>query len=83
MKLPMQVAPIQRNFGSARYAMSSGIKPSENLCSCKYSFPSCYVARNNCPSGYSPSCSAGIGACLCWCCENRAIGNGPCIGPYE
>jgi hypothetical protein len=36
MKLPIQVAPVQRDISAARYATNSGIKPSENLCSCSW-----------------------------------------------
>jgi hypothetical protein len=84
MKLPMQVAPVPRNFGTARYAMSSGIKPSENLCSCHYQFPGCAQDWNNCPSDYPDQiCQLGVGACLCYCCDKRFSGAGTCIGPYQ
>jgi hypothetical protein len=78
MKLPMQVAPIQRNFGSARYAISSGIKPSENLCSCNFKFLACVVNWDNCPSGYHAQCTQGINGCWCHCCT----AGGKCFGDY-
>ncbi len=78
MKLPMQVAPVQRNVGSARYAMSDGIKPSENLCSCHFRFLACVVNWDNCPSGYHATCSPGISGCWCHCCKE----GGECFGDY-
>jgi hypothetical protein len=80
MKIPIQVAPVQRDISAARYATSSGIKPSENLCSCRGSWGSCVVNWNHCPDGYYQRCEAGVFTCLCWCCPNAG---GPCLGPYE
>ena len=79
MKLPIQVAPVQRNFGIARYAMSGGINPSENLCSCNFKFLTCILNWNHCPNGFFPICSPGAGACLCSCCNTTGL----CIGPFE
>jgi hypothetical protein len=80
MKLPIQVAPVQRNFGLARHAMSAGIQPSENLCSCSGGIGSCTVSWSHCPNDYPyASCSGSLGGCLCYCNN----GSGGWIGPYS
>lgn len=77
MKLPIQVAPVQRNASLARYAISSGIKPSENLCSCHAAWLTCVVNWDHCPDGYHALCDTEIGNCWCWCCRGQE-----CLGPY-
>ena len=79
MKLPIQVAPVQRNTSPARYATGRGIKPSENLCSCHGSFfRDCVVNWDHCPEGYHARCETTIGNCFCWCCRGQE-----CLGPYS
>lgn len=77
MKLPMQVAPVQRKLSPSRYAMNGGIKPSENLCSCYFTSFACIVNWDNCPSGYQAKCTQGWG-CWCHCCNKK----GECFGDY-
>ena len=80
MKLPIQVAPVQRNTSPVRYATSRGIKPSENLCSCHGVRLQCMVNWNHCPDGYFPQCRGDLFNCYCWCCPTQG---GMCFGPYE
>lgn len=82
MKLPIQVAPVQRDVSPARYATSRGITPSENpnLCSCHGVALQCMVNWNHCPDGYFPQCRGNLFNCFCWCCPNEG---GVCLGPYE
>jgi hypothetical protein len=81
IKLPIQVAPVQRNASPARYATSRGIKSSENLCSCHSSFLWCVVGWDRCPDGYHAKCAISssneLGNCWCWCCRGEE-----CLGPY-
>ena len=83
MKLPIQVAPVQRNTSPARYATGRGIEPSDNpnLCSCRGSWLQCVVGWHRCPEGYIPQCRGDGFNCYCWCCPNE--GGGACLGPYE
>lgn len=85
MKLPVLAAPVQRNFSLSGYAMSGGIKPSENLCSCSASGLGCDLKWNHCPSGYHARCSRyWLGTCVCECCQRGSTGHDiNCIGPYE
>ncbi len=83
MKLPIQVAPVQRGNSTARYATNSGIKPSENLCSCSGGLSGCGVGWSHCPDGYEARCETytnntwGIPVpnCGCRCCR---IGTNDC-----
>ncbi|AFZ33382.1 hypothetical protein Glo7428_4975 (plasmid) [Gloeocapsa sp. PCC 7428] len=80
MKLPVQAAPVQRGGSTARYTTSSGIKPSENLCSCHGVWFQCVINWNRCPQGYHPTCDGNGFNCFCRCCPDS--GQGPCMGPY-
>jgi hypothetical protein len=80
MKIPIQVAPVQRDVSPARYVTSSGIKPSENLCSCRSQWFTCVINWDHCPAGYHATCQRGFN-CFCNCCPNS--GQGPCLGPFE
>jgi hypothetical protein len=77
MKIPIQVAPVQRGGSTARYAMSSGIKPSESLCSCGGAGWGCAIKWERCPEGYKAQCSWAGWNCNCWCCKGD-----DCMGPY-
>jgi hypothetical protein len=78
MKVPIQVAPVQRSSGAAQYIISDGIKPSENLCSCS-GFWTCGVNWSHCPSDYPYAvCESSPGNCYCYCYN----GQGNRIGPY-
>ena len=79
MKLPIQVAPVQRNASPARYVTSRGIEPSENLCSCHARFLTCVVGWDHCPEGYHAVCEPTIGNCYCRCCRENSQ---ECLGPY-
>jgi hypothetical protein len=80
MKLPIQVAPVQRGGSAARYATSSGIKPSENLCSCYWpgGWTPCVVKWDHCPEGYHASCNWKAVTCHCDCCNDA----GHCFGDF-
>jgi hypothetical protein len=71
MKLPIQVAPVQRNFVSARSAMSGGIKPSANggTCSCRGEWFQCVQNWNQCDPGWVAECSGNGFNCFCRCCN--------------
>lgn len=85
MKLPMQAAPVRRNFDTAKYAIIGGIKPSKNLCSCHAGILGCHESWNHCPNSYPYTyCEPSLGGCNCYCCNHgHATGGEGCIGPYE